>query len=54
MPKCVVLQEELARERSVRVQGNGGRTIERFIVADVARSYAEAAAFTQRWIDGQA
>jgi hypothetical protein len=38
---------------TVKIFGLGG-TIERFIVADVARSYAEAAAFTQRWIDGQA
>lgn len=38
-------------EVTVKVFGLGG-TIERFVVADVERSYAEAAAFTERWFQG--
>jgi hypothetical protein len=39
-------------EGDVKVKLLGvGTLIERFIVADVERSYEQAAAFTQRWID---
>ena len=37
-------------EVNVKVFGVGG-VIERFVVADVERSYKDAAQFTQKWID---
>lgn len=43
------VQRTVSGEVTVKVFGLGG-TIERFVVADVERSYAEAAAFTERWL----